>query len=165
MAADIPVWFKLLEFFKSSLRAMIVLFTFSLLALLLPLIPGVPKILVQWRERYLPWFLASAIITGLWILTFPVEIAAKHCIEYRKIARRLSDLAGDEKRFLLRFFQSNTSVVIAWPHEMGKLEVDGILFRPSDSGFGNNQFNYSLTPRASKYVSRHKDSFLQYLKK
>jgi len=74
------------------------------------------------------------------------------------MARLMSSLSQEEKRFLRRFyFPVHTGHVIVWRHEVGKLEADGIVFCPGNSGLTNRQEVYSLTPAVLTYMARHKE--------
>jgi hypothetical protein len=83
----------------------------------------------------------------------------------KKIARIMGQLADDEKSFLRRFyFPNREGHITAWPHEIGNLEFDGVVFCPGDSGLKDQIQTYCLTEAAQRYVAEHQ-TFLAELEK
>jgi hypothetical protein len=113
------------------------------------------------------WLGLGMIVSGIYLVPYGVSpIVEGGVVKYaatRRIAQNMGRLAEDEKGFLRRFyFPHRVGRVMAWPHEIGKLESDGVLFRPEESVLKDKMQTYCLTDAASKYVTKHK-TFLSEL--
>jgi hypothetical protein len=111
----------------------------------------------------------SMVVSGIYLLPFGVSPMVEHGLgKYRsnkRVAEVMSKLAPDEKRLVRQFyFPAREGHIMAWPHEVGKLESDGVLFSPGETGLKDTMKTYCLTPSASKYAAKHRD-FLAELEK
>ena len=101
------------------------------------------------------------VISAAYLIPFGVSPIIEGEVEKhkanKKFAHIMGHLADDEKRFLRRFYFPNRSGrVMAWPHEIGKLESDGVLFCPGDSGLKDQMQTYWLTDATMNYAAKHK---------
>ena len=124
----------------------------------------------SWISAHKAWLSGGMFLSTAYLVPFGVspifegKIKARHFAQ--KIADVMSNLTEDEKQTLRRLYLPKpTSHLIAWPHQIGKLESDGVLFCPGDSGLGNNEKVYCLTATALKYVEKHKKVFLEELER
>src|ERR1700730_1624021 len=116
----------------------------------------------NWISAHRFWMGLGMVLSAAYLIPFGVSpIAEKAIAEHRakgKIAHVMSNLAEDEKRFLRRFyFPRQISHLIVWRHEVGKLENDGVVFSPGDSGLSNMQEVHCLTNAALGYIEKHKE--------
>ncbi len=116
------------------------------------------------------WLGLGMLVSAAYLVPFGVSPIVEKGISERhskgRMAQVMSNLAEDEKRFLRRFyFPRHISHIIVWRHEVGKLESDGVVFCPGDSGLSNMQQVYCLTEATLKYIAKHKEVFLATLER
>ena len=115
-----------------------------------------------WIPSHKLWMGLGMVISAIYLIPYGVSPVveggiSKHAAN-RKIAENMEHLADDEKRFLRRFyFPNRVGRVMAWPHEIGRLETDGVLFCPGDSGLKDKMQTYCMTNGVLKYIAKHRD--------
>jgi hypothetical protein len=102
-------------------------------------------------------FFVSAVYLIPFGISPMVENWASSKVADRKMSHVMSSLAVDEKKLIRRFyFPDKNGRLIVWPHEVGKLASDGVVFCPGEAGLRNEMVVYSLTPAALRYIEKHK---------
>lgn len=123
----------------------------------------------KWIPAHKFWMGMGMVVSAMYLIPFgispPIEREIGKYRANRKITKTINHLAEDEKRFLRQFyFPSHNGHIMAWPHEVGKLETDGVIFCPGDSGLKDGMLAYCLTDATQKYIRNHKE-FLVELEK
>ena len=117
-----------------------------------------------WISAHKFWPGLGMVVSIAYLVPFgispPIERQIKHHRLKGKALQTMAHLATDERAVIRGFyFPVRRGHIMAWPHEIGKLEVDGVLFCPGPSGLKDQMQTYCLTDTASKYIENNPNVF------